>query len=55
MKGLLRTAATVAVVCLMVLGMITLSERRGETPGFHSPTLLVDEIRPLPPDWVAGK
>lgn len=47
MKNPFRTATTVAVVCLMALGMMTLSaSARGETPGFHSPTPLVDEISP---------
>ncbi len=47
MKNLYRTATTVAVVCLMVLGMMTLSASAwGETPGFHSPTPLVDDISP---------
>jgi len=47
MKNPFRTAATLAVVCLMALGMMTLSASAwGETPGFHSPTPLVDEISP---------
>jgi FG-GAP-like repeat/FG-GAP repeat len=47
MKNSYRTATAVAVVCLMALGIITLSASAwGETPGFHSPTPLVDEISP---------
>ncbi len=47
MKNPFRTATTVAVVCLMALGMMVLSASAwGETPGFHSPTPLVDDISP---------
>jgi hypothetical protein len=47
MKSPFRTATTVAVVCLMALGIMTLSASAwGETPGFHNPTPLVDEISP---------
>jgi hypothetical protein len=42
-----RTATTIAVVCLLALGMITFSASAwGENPGFHSPTPFVDEISP---------
>src|SRR6201996_4894207 len=47
MKNRYRTATTVAVVCLMALGMFTLSASAwGENPGFHRPTPLVDDISP---------
>jgi FG-GAP-like repeat/FG-GAP repeat len=47
MKNSYRTATAVAVVCLMALGIITLcASAWGETPGFHSPTPLIDEISP---------
>ncbi len=49
MKSPYRTATTVAVVCLMSLGMMTLSASAWgapPAPGFHSPTPLVDEISP---------
>ena len=47
MKSPYRTATTVAAVCLMALGMMTLSASAwAETPGFHNPTPLVDDISP---------
>ncbi len=47
MKNPYRTATTVAVVCLMALGMMTPGASAwGETPGFHNPTPLVDDISP---------
>jgi hypothetical protein len=49
MKSPYRTATTVAVVCLMALGLMTLSASAWgapPAPGFHSPTPLVDEISP---------
>ena len=51
MKNPYRSATTVAVVCLMVLGIMTLSASAwGEPPaGFHSPTPSVDEIYRLLP------
>ncbi len=50
MKNPYRTATTVAVVCLMLLGVMTLSASawgQPPTPGFHSPTPYVDEISPV--------
>jgi FG-GAP-like repeat/FG-GAP repeat len=44
-----RTATTFAVVCLMALGMMTLSASAWgapPAPGFHNPTPLVDDISP---------
>ncbi len=47
MKNSYRAATTLTVVCLMALGMMTLTASAwGETPGFHSPTPLVDDISP---------
>jgi hypothetical protein len=49
MKDLYRIATSVSVVCLMVLGTMTLSARAWgapPAPGFHNPTPLVDEISP---------